>query len=275
MEQQTQPFANVIVSPSCAATRLPSTASSPKSLTSTARRTPWLPDRIRFSSVVLPAPRKPPRTLIGTLSVTTAHPRERTARPGATFRRRRPGMQRPRGSSAPRGRNRYRESKHVPSSRRSRRTDFRYRKYPPADHRAPDRDVLQGLRVHGEGVVLQDREVRPLAGLDGADLGVELQRERGAEGGRCEAGSARSRSPRPGMPPSPRATRWRGRSPWSRPRAWRCTRTATAPRVRPCRETGAFPPQRPAVRTRFCENTAPAPAATPAADPRSPTPCCR
>ena len=36
MEQHTQPFANVTVSPSWAATRLPSTASSPKSFTSTA-----------------------------------------------------------------------------------------------------------------------------------------------------------------------------------------------------------------------------------------------
>ena len=36
MEQQTHPFANVTVSPSCAATRSPSTPIAPKSLTSTA-----------------------------------------------------------------------------------------------------------------------------------------------------------------------------------------------------------------------------------------------
>ena len=50
----------------------------------------------------------------------------------------------------------------------------------------PDRVVLERRRVHREGGVFEDGEVRPLSGLDGPDLGVELQGERRPEGDRVQ-----------------------------------------------------------------------------------------
>ena len=64
--QHTHPFARLITSPSTPTTSSASMLIDPKSLTSTATRSPWSPRRMRFRSVVLPAPRKPVRTVSGT-----------------------------------------------------------------------------------------------------------------------------------------------------------------------------------------------------------------
>ena len=84
---------------------------------------------------------------------------------------------------------------------------LRVRKHPPTDHRAPDRDLLERRRVHREGVVFEDGEVRPLSGLDGSDLGVELQGERRPEGDRVQrVGGPSAAPPRP----APARSRWSG-----------------------------------------------------------------
>src|SRR5690606_26318599 len=62
MLQHTQPLARLMVSPSQLATSAASMFTGPKSLTSTAARR-WLRARMRFSSELLPAPRKPPTTV--------------------------------------------------------------------------------------------------------------------------------------------------------------------------------------------------------------------
>src|SRR5262245_33342851 len=67
MLQQTQPLARLMTFPSLST---PTTSSAsmliePKSFTNTATRRPWLPLRMRLSSVVLPAPRKPVSTVSG------------------------------------------------------------------------------------------------------------------------------------------------------------------------------------------------------------------
>ena len=43
-------------------------------------------------------------------------------------------------------------------------------------HHAPDGQVAQGHRRHGQRVVVEHAEVGALAALDRADLGIELQR---------------------------------------------------------------------------------------------------
>ena len=52
----------------------------PKSFTRTAMRSPWSPVRMRFSSVVLPAPRNPVSTVRGMGTVLTRPPRWRPRR---------------------------------------------------------------------------------------------------------------------------------------------------------------------------------------------------
>src|SRR5215213_8223556 len=63
MPQQIQPLVSVSISPSRDSTSSASMLIAPKSLTSTASRRPPASRRTRLSSVVLPAPRKPPMTV--------------------------------------------------------------------------------------------------------------------------------------------------------------------------------------------------------------------
>src|SRR5208283_1212219 len=64
--QHTQPLDRLIMLSFIPTTSSVSMLIEPKSFTSTPTRRPWLPVRMRFSSVVLPAPRKPVRMVIGT-----------------------------------------------------------------------------------------------------------------------------------------------------------------------------------------------------------------
>src|SRR5208282_2277041 len=75
--QQTQPLDRLIMLSFTPTTSSASMLIEPKSLTRTPTRRPWLPVRMRFSNVVLPAPRKPVRMVIGTAlpwSVATSIP---------------------------------------------------------------------------------------------------------------------------------------------------------------------------------------------------------
>src|SRR5271170_7773358 len=83
IEQQTQPFARLTTPDRTPTTRSASMFTSPKSLTRTATRSPWSPSSIRFSRVVLPAPRKPVSTVTGTGGgAPSAAAWSRTSRPG-------------------------------------------------------------------------------------------------------------------------------------------------------------------------------------------------
>src|SRR5208337_1329768 len=64
--QHTQPLDRLIMLSFTPTTSSASMLIEPKSLTRTPTRNPWSPVRMRFSSVVLPAPRKPVRMVIGT-----------------------------------------------------------------------------------------------------------------------------------------------------------------------------------------------------------------
>ena len=103
MPQQMQPLVSVSISPSRDSTSSASMLIAPKSLTSTARRRPPASRRTWLSSVVLPAPRKPPMTVSRMPgAVAMAREASRAAARRCSRRRaaRRGARRRPRGSGA-------------------------------------------------------------------------------------------------------------------------------------------------------------------------------